>query len=71
MLIPLLFAALLQISNYAPVTKEMMLNPSPDDWLMMSRTYDEQPLRTTPTLLPTKERQRLVQHWEEQSLHFA
>src|SRR5438874_9957258 len=42
MLIPLLFAALLQISNYAPVTKEMMLNPSPDDWLMMSRTYDEQ-----------------------------
>ena len=42
MLIPLLFAALMQISNYTPVTKEMMLNPSPDDWLMMSRTYDEQ-----------------------------
>ena len=41
MLIPLLFAALMQISNYTPVTKEMMLNPSPGDWLMMSRTYDE------------------------------
>ena len=30
-----------QVKNYTPVTREMMLNPSPDDWLMMSRTYDE------------------------------
>jgi alcohol dehydrogenase (cytochrome c) len=25
-----------------PVTQEMLLNPSPDDWLMFSRTYDAQ-----------------------------
>src|ERR1700758_1377060 len=31
-----------QVKNYAPVTRETMLSPSPDDWLMMSRTYDEQ-----------------------------
>jgi alcohol dehydrogenase (cytochrome c) len=27
---------------FAPVTKEMLTSPSPDDWLMLSRTYDEQ-----------------------------
>ncbi len=31
-----------QVSDYKPVTSEMLLNPSPDDWLMLSRTYDEQ-----------------------------
>lgn len=34
--------------NFVPVTQEMLLNPSPDDWLMFSRTYDSQrfsPLR--------------------------
>jgi len=31
-----------QVSNYKPVTQEMLLNPSPDDWLMFSRTYDAQ-----------------------------
>jgi alcohol dehydrogenase (cytochrome c) len=31
-----------QVQNFSPVTREMLLNPSPDDWLMLSRTYDEQ-----------------------------
>src|ERR1700728_1158390 len=31
-----------QVQNYVPVTQEMLLNPSPDDWLMYSRTYDAQ-----------------------------
>ena len=30
------------VKNYVPVTEEMLLNPSPDDWLMYSRTYDAQ-----------------------------
>ncbi|HWF11044.1 MAG TPA: PQQ-binding-like beta-propeller repeat protein [Bryobacteraceae bacterium] len=41
-------AGLAQVKNYVPVTKEMLLNPSPNDWLMYSRTYDAQrfsPLR--------------------------
>ena len=31
-----------QVQNYKTVTKEMLENPSPDDWLMFSRTYDAQ-----------------------------
>src|SRR3984957_12336493 len=31
-----------QVKNFVPVTQEMLLNPSPDDWLMYSRTYDAQ-----------------------------
>ena len=31
-----------QINNFTPVTKEMLAHPSPDDWLMFSRTYDNQ-----------------------------
>lgn len=31
-----------QVNKYVPVTQEMLLNPSPDDWLMYSRTYDAQ-----------------------------
>ena len=31
-----------QVQNYKPVTTETLLNPSPDDWLMYSRTYDAQ-----------------------------
>ena len=31
-----------EVRNFSPVTREMLLNPSPDDWLMLSRTYDEQ-----------------------------
>src|SRR5579863_8077656 len=34
--------ALAQTGNLPPVTQEMLLNPSPDDWLMPSRTYDWQ-----------------------------
>ncbi len=35
-------AAWPQVQNYKAVTQEMLLNPSPDDWLMFSRTYDAQ-----------------------------
>jgi alcohol dehydrogenase (cytochrome c) len=28
------------VPNYKPVTDDMLLNPSPDDWLQFSRTYD-------------------------------
>lgn len=38
----LALAALAQVQNYKPVTDEMLLKPSPDDWLMYSRTYDAQ-----------------------------
>jgi alcohol dehydrogenase (cytochrome c) len=32
--------ALAQVQNYKPVTNDMLLHPSPNDWLMYSRTYD-------------------------------
>ena len=35
-------AAVAQVQNFAPVTQQMLLNPSPNDWLMFSRTYDAQ-----------------------------
>jgi len=35
-------AARAQVQNYKPVTQEMLTNPSPNDWLMFSRTYDAQ-----------------------------
>ena len=35
-------AAVAQVKDYKPVTEEMLKNPSPDDWLMYSRTYDAQ-----------------------------
>lgn len=43
-LLPLLLAAsaLAQVQNFKPVTEEMLKNPSPNDWLMFSRTYDAQ-----------------------------
>src|SRR5215471_10636794 len=31
-----------QTKDFRPVTDQMLLNPSPDDWLMPSRTYDWQ-----------------------------
>ncbi len=31
-----------QVEDFIPVTDETLLNPSPDDWLMFSRTYDNQ-----------------------------
>jgi len=34
--------SLAQVQNYVPVTQEMLLHPSPGDWLMYSRTYDAQ-----------------------------
>src|SRR5215475_14489508 len=34
--------AMAEVKNFTPVTQEMLLNPSPDDWLMLSRTYDQQ-----------------------------
>ena len=35
-------AGIAQIRSFAPVTPAMLMNPSPDDWLMFSRTYDAQ-----------------------------
>ena len=35
-------AALAQVGDFAPVTRETLLDPSPNDWLMYSRTYDGQ-----------------------------
>ena len=34
--------AVAQVQNYRSVTKEMLENPSPEDWLLFSRTYDAQ-----------------------------
>ena len=31
-----------QAPTFVPVTDKMLVNPSPDDWLMYSRTYDAQ-----------------------------
>jgi alcohol dehydrogenase (cytochrome c) len=33
---------LAQIDDFSPVTQAMLENPSPNDWLMFSRTYDAQ-----------------------------
>lgn len=33
---------LAQVQGFTPVTQQMLENPSPDDWLMYSRTYDAQ-----------------------------
>ena len=35
-------SALAQVQDFEPVTREMLLNPDPGDWLMLSRTYDMQ-----------------------------
>lgn len=32
--------AVAQVQNYQPVTQEMLVKPTPNDWLMYSRTYD-------------------------------
>ena len=34
--------AIAQVRDYKPVTQDMLLKPDPADWLMISRTYDEQ-----------------------------
>ncbi|MBI3940737.1 MAG: PQQ-binding-like beta-propeller repeat protein [Acidobacteria bacterium] len=35
-------AVLAQVKTFTPVTREILLNPSPGDWLTFSRTYDNQ-----------------------------
>lgn len=40
LMVPLLLLA--QVKDFVPVTDQMLLNPSADDWLMFSRTYDAQ-----------------------------
>jgi alcohol dehydrogenase (cytochrome c) len=40
--IAVIIPAVAQVQNYKPVTDEMLLHPSADDWLMYSRTYDAQ-----------------------------
>ena len=34
--------AFAQVQGFVPVTQQMLENPSPNDWLMFSRTYDAQ-----------------------------
>ncbi len=41
-LFALSMAAAPQVRDFVPVTQQMLENPSPDDWLMYSRTYDAQ-----------------------------
>lgn len=31
-----------QIADFKPVTEAILANPDPGDWLMISRTFDEQ-----------------------------
>ena len=33
---------LAQVADFKPVTEEMLANPDPADWLMISRTFDQQ-----------------------------
>jgi len=50
------------VKDFVPVTDDMLLHPSPDDWLMYSRTYDAQrfsPLKTS----QSRERRQLRMAW--------
>jgi alcohol dehydrogenase (cytochrome c) len=38
----LIAVGLAQVQTYTPVTQNLLENPSPNDWLMFSRTYDAQ-----------------------------
>src|SRR5215813_41487 len=40
LMVPRLLLA--QVKDFVPVTDQLLLNPSPDGWLMFSRTYDAQ-----------------------------
>ena len=31
-----------QGNGFEPITRDMLVNPPPGDWLMLNRTYDEQ-----------------------------
>src|SRR5262245_28923646 len=44
LLIAVMFPLMLlaQVKDFVPVTDQILLNPSPEDWLMFSRTYDAQ-----------------------------
>src|SRR5881392_679205 len=53
---------LAQVKTFVAVTDQMLLNPSPDDWLMYSRTYDAQ--RYSPLNQISKQNAgRLTQVW--------
>ena len=41
-IVALTLVAAAQQKSFVPVTDKMLQNPSPDDWLMYSRTYDAQ-----------------------------
>lgn len=50
------------MKNFTPVTDEMLRNPSPNDWLMYSRTYDA--FRDSPlTQINTKTVKNLRMAW--------
>ena len=52
-----------QVKNFTPVTKAMLANPSPDDWLMFSRTYDAQ--RFSPLdQINTQNASKLTEAWK-------
>lgn len=51
-----------QVRELSPVTEEMLLDPSPNDWLMYSRTYDAQ--RFSPLdQIDTENAGSLVEAW--------
>jgi alcohol dehydrogenase (cytochrome c) len=61
-LIAISTAVALQVRPFVPVTTEMLLNPSPNDWLMFSRTYDAQ--RYSPlNQVTTQNVSQLTQAW--------
>jgi alcohol dehydrogenase (cytochrome c) len=61
-LIAISTAVALQVKPFVPVTTEMLLNPSPNDWLMFSRTYDAQ--RYSPlNQVTTQNVSQLTQAW--------
>jgi len=41
-LVGIIPAAMAQVDSFAPVTQQVLENPSPNDWLMFNRTYDAQ-----------------------------
>jgi alcohol dehydrogenase (cytochrome c) len=56
--------SLSQVRPYSPVTEAMLQNPSPNDWLMFSRTYDAQ--RFSPLNQINKQNVgRLTQVWSK------
>jgi alcohol dehydrogenase (cytochrome c) len=60
-------SAVAQVKTVKPVTQAMLLNPSPDDWLMYSRTYDAQ--RFSPLNQINKQNvSRLTQAWKKDLL---